>query len=164
MSNFTRFNHKSLINPNYQDSEQYIPLKDIPFKKSAELYAAYPEMTYFIKAMYRSTSDYGDQIVAIIKPEYANRPEENTEIPIKLNNGKTVYTKPNGVSFEIDGKTVYGDRNTVFRMALPRKYTEIINPDDAGLIDDCNKGLAKFRITQYHSKRFNKELNDIQFL
>ena len=52
MSNFTRFNHKSLINPNYQDSEQYIPLKDIPFKKSAELYAAYPEMTYFIKAMY----------------------------------------------------------------------------------------------------------------
>ena len=37
MSNFTRFNHKTLINPNYQDSEQYVPLKDIPFKKSAEL-------------------------------------------------------------------------------------------------------------------------------
>ena len=57
MSNFTRFNHKSLINPNYQDSEQYIPLKDIPFKKSAELYAINPEMTYSIRAMYRSTSD-----------------------------------------------------------------------------------------------------------
>ena len=163
MSNFTRFNHKPLINPGYKDSEQYIPLADIPFKKASELYATYPEMTYHIKAMYRSTSDYGDQIVAIIKPEYADRPE-NAEIPVKLNNGKTVYTKPNGVSFEIDGKTVYGDRNTVFRMALPRKYTEIINVDDAGLISDCNQGLARFVITEYHSKRFNKELNDIKFL
>ena len=163
MSNFTRFNHKTLINPAYQDSEQYVPLKDIPFKKAADLFAINPEMTYSIRAMYHSTSDYGDQIVAIIKPEYADRPE-NTEIPIKLNNGKTVYTKPNGVSFEIDGKTVYGDPKTVFRMALPRKYTEIINVDDAGLIADCNQGLARFRITEYHSKRFNKELNDIQFL
>ena len=126
MSNFTRFNHKSLINPNYQDSEQYIPLKDIPFKKSAELYAINPEMTYSIRAMYRSTSDYGDQIVAIVNAE--------------------------------------SEPDTVFRMALPRKYTEIINVDDAGLIADCNQGLARFVITEYHSKRFNKELNDIQFL
>ena len=126
MSNFTRFNHKSLINPNYQDSEQYIPLKDIPFKKSAELYAINPEMTYSIRAMYRSTSDYGDQIVAIVNAE--------------------------------------SEPDTVFRMALPRKYTETINVDDAGLIADCNNGLARFRITEYHSKRFNKELNDIQFL
>lgn len=163
MSNFTRFNHKPLINPGYQDSEQYIPLADIPFKKASELYATYPEMTYHIKAMYRSTSDYGDQIVAIIKPEYADRPE-NTEIPIKLNNGKTVYTKPNGVSFEIDGKTVYGDRNTVFRMALPRKFVETINVDDPALISDCNQGLARFRITQYHSRRFNKDLNGIEFI
>ena len=126
MSNFTRFNHKSLINPNYQDSEQYIPLKDIPFKKSAELYAINPEMTYSIRAMYRSTSDYGDQIVAIVNAE--------------------------------------SEPDTVFRMALPRKYTEIINVDDAGLIADCNQGLARFAITEYHSKRFNKELNDIKFL
>ena len=122
MSNFTKFNHKSLINPAYQDSEQYIPLKDIPFKKSADLFA----MTYSIRAMYHSTSDYGDQIVAIVNAESA--PDD------------------------------------VFRMALPRKYAEIINPDDAGLIEDCNKGLARFAITEYHSKRFNKELNDIQFL
>ena len=126
MSNFTRFNHKALINPAYQDSEQYIPLKDIPFKKSAELYAINPEMTYSIRAMYRSTSDYGDQIVAIVNAE--------------------------------------SEPDSVFRMALPRKYSEIINPDDAGLIADCNQGLARFRITEYHSKRFNKELNDIQFL
>ena len=126
MSNFTRFNHKSLINPNYQDSEQYIPLKDIPFKKSAELYAINPEMTYSIRAMYRSTSDYGDQIVAIVNAE--------------------------------------SEPDTVFRMALPRKYTETINVDDAGLIADCNNGLARFIITEYHSKRFNKELNDIKFL
>ena len=39
-----------------------------------------------------------------------------------------------------------------------------LNVDDAGLIDDCNKGLARFCITEYHSKRFNKELNDIKFL
>ena len=126
MSNFTRFNHKSLINPNYQDSEQYIPLKDIPFKKSAELYAINPEMVYSIRAMYHSTSDYGDQIVAIVNAE--------------------------------------SEPDSVFRMALPRKYAETINVDDAGLIDDCNKGLARFTITEYHSKRFNKELNDIRFL
>ena len=126
MSNFTRFNHKSLINPNYQDSEQYVPLKDIPFKKAAELYAINPEMTYSIRAMYHSTSDYGEQIVAIVNAETA--PDD------------------------------------VFRMALPRKYAETINVDDAGLIDDCNKGLARFAITEYHSKRCNKELNDIKFL
>ena len=51
MSNFTRFNHKSLINPAYQDSEQYIPLKDIPFKKAADLFAINPEMVYSIRAM-----------------------------------------------------------------------------------------------------------------
>ena len=126
MSNFTRFNHKTLINPNYQDSEQYIPLKDIPFKKAAELYAINPEMVYSIRAMYHSTSDYGEQIVAIVNAETA--PDD------------------------------------VFRMALPRKYAETINVDDAGLIADCNNGLARFIITEYHSKRFNKELNDIKFL
>ena len=126
MSNFSKFNHKSLINPAYQDSEQYIPLKDIPFKKSAELYAINPEMVYSIRAMYRSSGDYGDQIVAIVNAE--------------------------------------SDPDSVFRMALPRKYSEVINPDDAGLIADCNQGLARFCITQYHSKRFNKELNDIKFL
>lgn len=126
MSNFTRFNHKSLINPAYQDSEQYVPLRDIPFKKASDLFAINPEMTYSIRAMYRSTTDYGDQIVAIVNP---------------------VITP-----------------DDVFRMALPRKYTEIINVDDAGLIADCNQGLARFIITEYHSKRFNRELNDIQFL
>ena len=126
MSNFTRFNHKSLINPAYQDSEQYIPIKDIPFKKAADLHAINPEMIYSIRAMYLSTSDYGDQIVTIVNAETA--PDD------------------------------------VFRMALPRKYTEIINVDDASLIDDCNKGVARFRITEYHSKRFNKELNDVEFL
>ena len=126
MSNFSKFNHKSLINPAYQDSEQYIPLKDIPFKKSAELYAINPEMVYSIRAMYRSSGDYGDQIVAIVNAE--------------------------------------SDPDSVFRMALPRKYSEVINPDDTGLIGDCNQGLARFCITQYHSKRINKELNDIKFL
>ena len=126
MSNFTRFNHKSLINPAYQDSEQYIPLSVIPFKKASDLFAINPGMVYSIRAMYRISGDYGDQIVAIVNAETA--PDD------------------------------------VFRMALPRKYVEVINVDDAGLIDDCNKGLARFRITEYHSKRFNKELNDIQFL
>ena len=126
MSNFTRFNHKSLINPAYQDSEQYVPLKDIPFKKAADLFAINPEMTYSIRAMYHVSGDYGDQIVAIVNAE--------------------------------------SDPDSIFRMALPRKYAEIINVDDAGLIDDCNKGLARFRISQFHSKRFNKELNDVQFL
>ena len=126
MSNFSKFNHKSLINPAYQDSEQYIPLKDIPFKKSAELYAINPEMVFSIRAMYRSSGDYGEQIVAIVNAE--------------------------------------SDPDSVFRMALPRKYSEVINPDDAGLIADCNQGLARFRITEYHSKRFNKQLNDIEFL
>ena len=126
MSNFSKFNHKSLINPAYQDSEQYVPLKDIPFKKSGDLFAINPEMVYSIRAMYRSSGDYGDQIVAIVNAE--------------------------------------SDPDSVFRMALPRKYSEVINPDDAGLIGDCNQGLARFRITQYHSKRFNKELNDIEFL
>ena len=140
MSNFTRFNHKSLINPNYQDSEQYIPLKDIPFKKSAELYAINPEMTYSIRAMYRSTSDYGDQIVAIVKPEYATSTENEVLAAMQLT---------------LDG---------VFRMALPHKYVEVINVDDPALISDCNNGLARFRITQYHSRRFNKDLNGIEFI
>lgn len=126
MSNFTRFNHKPLINPAYQDSEQYVPLKDIPFKKAADLYAINPEMAYSIRAMYRSTGDYGDQIVVIVNAD--SNPDD------------------------------------VFRMALPRKYAETINVNDTGLIDDCNKGLARFRISQYHSKRFNKELTDIAFL
>ena len=126
MSNFSKFNHKSLINPAYQDSEQYVPLKDIPFKKASDLFAINPEMVYSIRAMYHASSDYGDQIVTIVNAE--------------------------------------SDPDTIFRMALPRKYAETINVDDAGLIDDCNKGLARFRITQFHSKRFNKELNGVEFL
>ena len=126
MSNFTCFNHKSLINPAYHDSEQYIPLKDIPFRKAADLYAANPEMIYSIRAMYRSTSDYGDQIVAIVNAETA--PDD------------------------------------VFRIAFPHKFVDVINVDEAGLISDCNNGLARFRITQYHSRRFNKDLNSIEFI
>ena len=140
MSNFSKFNHKPLINPAYQDSVQYDDLKDIPFKKAASLYSLNPDMVYSIRAMYHTTSDYGDQIVAIVKPEYPSNPENVTV--------SDIYTTLDGV----------------FRMALPRKYTEMINPDDAGLIDDCNKGVARFRITQYHSKRFNKDLNGIEFL
>ena len=52
----------------------------------------------------------------------------------------------------------------VFRIALPRKYAEDINVDDPDLISDCNQGLARFRITEYHSKRFKKELYDVEFL
>lgn len=126
MSNFSKFNHKSLINPAYLNSEQYVPLKDIPFKKTSELFTINPDMTYSIRAMYLSSGDYGDQIVAIVNAE--------------------------------------SDPDSLFRMALPRKYSEMINPDDTGLIDDCNKGLARFHITQYHSKRFNKDLNDVEFL
>lgn len=134
MSNFTCFNHKALINPAYKDSEQYIPLKDIPFKKAADLYAFNPEMVYSIKAMYRSTSDYGDQIVAIVNYEF--EPDK-------------------AMQFLASG---------VFRMALPHKYVEVINVDDPALISDCNNGLARFRITQYHSRRFNKDLNGIEFI
>ena len=126
MSNFSKFNHKALINPAYLNSEQYVPIKDIPFKKAAELFTINPDMTYSIRAMYRSSGDYGDQIVAIVNAE--------------------------------------SDPDSIFRISLPRKYSEVINPDDTGLIDDCNKGLARFRITEYHSKRFNKELNDVEFL
>ena len=140
MSNFSKFNHKPLINPAYQDSEQYIPLTDIPFKKPAALYSNFPEMVYSIRAMYRNSSDYGDQIIAIVKPEYAPRSENEVLAAMSLT---------------LDG---------VFRMALPHKFVDVINVDDAGLIDDCNKGLARFRITQYHSKRFNKDLNGIEFI
>ena len=140
MSNFSKFNHKPLINPAYQDSEQYIPLTDIPFKKPAALYSIFPEMVYSIRAMYRNSSDYGDQIIAIVKPEYA--PGAENEVLAAM-------------SLTLDG---------VFRMALPHKYVEIINVDDPALISDCNNGLARFRITQYHSKRFNKDLNGIEFI
>ena len=126
MSNFSKFNHKSLINPAYLNSEQYVPLKDIPFKKPADLFTINPSMTYSIRAMYRSASEYGDQIIAIVNAE--------------------------------------SDPDSIFRLALPRKYSEVINPDDTDLIDDCNKGVARFHITEYHSKRFNKELNDVEFL
>ena len=139
MSNFSKFNHKPLINPAYQDSEHYIPLTDIPFKKPAALYSNFPEMVYSIRAMYRNSSDYGDQIIAIVKPEYA--PGSENEVLAAM-------------SLTLDG---------VFRMALPHKYVEIINVDDPALISDCNQGLARFRITQYHSKRFNKDLNGIEF-
>ena len=126
MSNFSKFNHKSLINPNYQDSEQYVPLKDIPFRKAADLYAIEPGVVYSIRAMYRSPGDYGDQIIGIVNPE----------------------TTP----------------DDVFRIAFPHKFVEVINVDDPALISDCNNGLARFRITQYHSKRFNRDANDFEFL
>ena len=140
MSNFSKFNHKPLINPAYQDSEQYNPLTDIPFKKPAALYSNFPEMVYSIRAMYRNSSDFGDQIIAIVKPEFA--PSSENEVLAAM-------------SLTLDG---------VFRMALPHKYVEIINVDDPALISDCNNGLARFRITQYHSKRFNKDLNGIEFI
>lgn len=140
MSNFSKFNHKPLINPAYQGSEQYIPLTDIPFKKPAALYTNFPEMVYSIRAMYRNSSDFGDQIIAIVKPEYAPGTENEVLAAMQLS---------------LDG---------VFRMALPHKYVEIINVDDPALISDCNNGLARFRITQYHSKRFNKDLNGIEFI
>ena len=151
MSNFSKFNHKPLINPAYQESEQYIPLTDIPFKKSAELYAAYPEMVYSIRAMYRNSSDYGDQIIAIVKPEYAP-------------GSGALGSKNEVIPVQIHGKIVDVALDAVFRMALPHKYVEIINVDDPALISDCNQGLARFRITQYHSKRFNKDLNGIEFI
>ena len=135
MSNFSKFNHKPLINPAYQGSEQYIPLKDIPFRKAAELYAINPEMVYSIKAMYRNSSDYGDQIIAI-----AAELEPDSVMPV--------------VTHE----------SYIFRIAFPHKYAETINVDDPALISDCNNGLARFRITQYHSKRFNKDLNGIEFI
>ena len=56
------------------------------------------------------------------------------------------------------------DPDSLFRLALPRKYVEVIDPDNIDVITDCNKGNAKFRITHYHSKRFNKDLNDVEFL
>ena len=56
------------------------------------------------------------------------------------------------------------DPDSLFRLALPRKYVEVIDPDNSDVISDCNEGNAKFRITQYHSKRFNKDLNDVEFL
>jgi len=56
------------------------------------------------------------------------------------------------------------DPDSLFRLALPRKYVEVIDPDNIDVITDCNAGNAKFRITQYHSKRFNKDLNDVEFL
>ena len=126
MSNFSKFNHKSLINPAYQDSEQYVPIRDIPFKKTAELYAINAEMVYSIRAMYLSSGDYGDQIVTIVNAE--------------------------------------SDPDSIFRVTLPHKYAEAINVDDPALISDCNQGLARFRITEYHSKRFKKELYDVEFL
>lgn len=126
MSNFTRFNHKSLINPAYQDSEQYSPLKDIPFKKLANLFIANPEMVYSIRAMYRFSGDYGDQIIGIVNSESA--PDD------------------------------------VFRIAFPRKFLEVINVDDPALISDCNNGLARFRITQYHSRKYNGEYSDVEFI
>ena len=128
MSNFTRFNHKPVvdINMGYQDREQYLPLSVTPFKKAADLYAINPEMVYSIRAMYHVSGDYGDQIVTIVNAESA--PDD------------------------------------VFRIALPRKYAEAINVDDPALISDCNQGLARFRITEYHSKRFKKELYDVEFL
>ena len=56
------------------------------------------------------------------------------------------------------------DPDSLFRLALPRKYVEVIDPDNSDVISDCNEGNAKFRITQYHSKRFNKDLNDVEYL
>ena len=56
------------------------------------------------------------------------------------------------------------DPDSLFRLALPRKYVEVIDPDNIDVITDCNNGNARFRITQYHSKRFNKDLNDVEFL
>lgn len=56
------------------------------------------------------------------------------------------------------------DPDSLFRLALPRKYVEVIDPDNIDVITDCNAGNAKFHITQYHSKRFNKDLNDVEFL
>ena len=139
MSNFTSFNHKPLINPAYQESIQYDSLRDIPFKKLADLYKFAPEMVYSIKVMYRSTSDYGDQIIAIVKPE-SNPPESETM------------------------GSFYQWLAGEFRLAFPHKFVDVINVDDPGLISDCNNGLARFRITQYHSKRFNKDLNGIEFI
>lgn len=83
-------------------------------------------MVYSIRAMYRNSSDYGEQIIGIVNPE----------------------TTP----------------DDVFRFAFPHKFVDVINIDDPGLISDCNNGLARFRITQYHSKRFNKDLNDVEFI
>ena len=142
MSNFTRFNHKPGVNINmgYQDREQYLPLSATPFKKAADLYAINPEMVYSIRAMYHVSGDYGDQIIAIVKPEYPTNVENTTVNAINLN---------------LDG---------VFRMTLPHKYVEVINVDDPALISDCNQGLARFRITEYYSKRFKKELYDVEFL
>ena len=57
-----------------------------------------------------------------------------------------------------------GDPDRIFRFGLPRSFTDEIDPDDDGLISDCNAGNARFKIYQYHSKRFDKDVLTVQFI
>lgn len=57
-----------------------------------------------------------------------------------------------------------GDPEQLFRFGLPRSFADEIDPDDDGLISDCNAGTARFKIYQYHSKRFDKDVLTVQFI
>lgn len=57
-----------------------------------------------------------------------------------------------------------GDPDKLFRFGLPRSYTLEINPNDEGLISDCNSGNAHFVFVKYHSKRFNKDIITVKFV
>ena len=52
----------------------------------------------------------------------------------------------------------------LFRFGIPRSFTDDIDPDDDGLISDCNAGTAKFKLYQYHSKRFDKDILTVKFI
>lgn len=57
-----------------------------------------------------------------------------------------------------------GNPDSLFRFGLPRSFTDEIDPDDDGVISDCNAGTARFKIYQYHSKRFNKDILSVRFI
>ena len=50
-------------------------------------------------------------------------------------------------------------------ISVPRlRRADDIDPDDDGLISDCNAGTARFKIYQYHSKRFDKDVLSVKFI
>ena len=57
-----------------------------------------------------------------------------------------------------------GDPDRLFRFGIPHSFTDDIDPNNIGVITDCNEGNARFKIYQYHSKRFDKDILTVRFI
>ena len=57
-----------------------------------------------------------------------------------------------------------GDSDFMFRLGMPRHFVEEIDPNNEEVISAVNSGNVVFKITKYYSKKWKKEIFNLEFI